>query len=39
MVPLYKELGRLTVPIGQEKGTLAADKAQELKTLFKGGRN
>ncbi|HEX5680028.1 MAG TPA: DUF2520 domain-containing protein [Desulfobacterales bacterium] len=37
MVPLYRELGLFTVPIGQDKGTLAADKAQELKTLLKGG--
>ena len=39
MVPLYRELGLFTVPIGQDKGTLASDKAQELKTLLTGGRN
>jgi predicted short-subunit dehydrogenase-like oxidoreductase (DUF2520 family) len=36
MLPLYKELGRFTVPIGQDKGTLPADKAEELKTLLQG---
>jgi predicted short-subunit dehydrogenase-like oxidoreductase (DUF2520 family) len=39
MLPLYRELGRFTVPIGQDKGTLAADKAQELLNLLKGGGN
>jgi predicted short-subunit dehydrogenase-like oxidoreductase (DUF2520 family) len=39
MVPLYRELGLFTVPIGQDKGTLASDKAQELKTLLKSGGN
>jgi predicted short-subunit dehydrogenase-like oxidoreductase (DUF2520 family) len=35
MLPLYKELGRFTVPIAQDKGTLSANKAEELKTLLK----
>jgi predicted short-subunit dehydrogenase-like oxidoreductase (DUF2520 family) len=34
LVPLYKQLGRFTVPIGQDKGSLAADKAAELRTLL-----
>jgi predicted short-subunit dehydrogenase-like oxidoreductase (DUF2520 family) len=35
LLPLYKELGRFTVPIAQDKGTLSATKAEELKTLLK----
>lgn len=35
MVPLYKQLGRFTIPIGQAKGALAEDKAQELSALLK----
>jgi predicted short-subunit dehydrogenase-like oxidoreductase (DUF2520 family) len=31
---LYKELGRLTVPIGREKGTLSSSKAEELLELL-----
>jgi predicted short-subunit dehydrogenase-like oxidoreductase (DUF2520 family) len=34
LVPLYKQLGRFTIPIGQGKGSLAADKAAELDTLL-----
>ena len=36
MLPLYKELGRFTIPIGQEKGSLTAGKAAELKKLLQG---
>jgi predicted short-subunit dehydrogenase-like oxidoreductase (DUF2520 family) len=36
MLPLYTELGRFTIPIAQEKGTLAPDKAEELKKLLQG---
>lgn len=35
MLPLYKELGRFTIPIGQNKGSLTDDKAEELKALLK----
>lgn len=34
MLSLYKELGRLTVPIGQEKGTLSSSKAEKLLELL-----
>ncbi len=34
LVPLYKQLGLFTVPIGQDKGSLAADKAAELRDLL-----
>jgi predicted short-subunit dehydrogenase-like oxidoreductase (DUF2520 family) len=36
MLPLYKELGRFTIPIAQDKGSLTADKAEELKQLLRG---
>ena len=35
MLPLYKELGRFTIPIGQDKGSLTDDKAEELRALLK----
>jgi predicted short-subunit dehydrogenase-like oxidoreductase (DUF2520 family) len=35
MLPLYRELGLFTVPIAQDKGTLAAGQAEELQTLLK----
>jgi predicted short-subunit dehydrogenase-like oxidoreductase (DUF2520 family) len=35
MLPLYKELGRFTIAIGQDKGSLKDDRAEELKTLLK----
>ena len=35
MLTLYKELGSFTVPIGQDKGTLSAEKADELMRLLK----
>jgi len=35
MLALYKELGSFTVPIGQDKGTLSAEKADELMRLLK----
>lgn len=31
---LYKELGRFTVPIGQEKGTLSSAKADDILQLL-----
>jgi len=34
LVPLYKQLGRFTIPIGQGKGSLAADKAAELEDIL-----
>ena len=34
LVALYKQLGRFTVPIGQDKGSLSADKAAELDRLL-----
>lgn len=34
MLALYKALGRFTVPIGEEKGSLSAEKAAELKRLL-----
>ncbi len=36
LVPLYRELGRYTVPIGRDKGTLAPEKAEELLRLLAG---
>lgn len=36
MVPLYKQLGRFTIPIGQAKGSLTAEKAGELEALLTG---
>jgi predicted short-subunit dehydrogenase-like oxidoreductase (DUF2520 family) len=36
LVPLYQELGRFTIPIAQDKGTLTAVKAEELKKLLQG---
>ena len=35
LLPLYKELGKFTVPIGRDKGSLAADRAAELTALLK----
>jgi predicted short-subunit dehydrogenase-like oxidoreductase (DUF2520 family) len=35
LLPLYKELGRFTIPIGQDKGSLTADRAEDLRTLLK----
>jgi predicted short-subunit dehydrogenase-like oxidoreductase (DUF2520 family) len=35
MLALYKDLGRFTIPIGREKGTLAADKAEAIEALLK----
>jgi predicted short-subunit dehydrogenase-like oxidoreductase (DUF2520 family) len=35
LLPLYKELGAFTIPIGRDKGSLAADRAEELQRLFK----
>jgi predicted short-subunit dehydrogenase-like oxidoreductase (DUF2520 family) len=35
LLPLYKELGAFTIPIGQEKGSLAAERAEELQTLLR----
>jgi predicted short-subunit dehydrogenase-like oxidoreductase (DUF2520 family) len=35
ILPLYKELGRLTIPIGQDKGTLSQDKAEDLRSILK----
>jgi predicted short-subunit dehydrogenase-like oxidoreductase (DUF2520 family) len=35
MVPLYKQLGRFTIPIGQAKGSLAPAKAGELEALLR----
>jgi predicted short-subunit dehydrogenase-like oxidoreductase (DUF2520 family) len=34
LLALYKALGRFTVPIGQEKGSLPADKAAEIMQLL-----
>ncbi len=34
ILPLYKELGRQTIPIGIAKGTLSEDKAKELRSLL-----
>ncbi len=34
MLALYKALGRFTVPIGEEKGGLSAEKAAELRRLL-----
>jgi predicted short-subunit dehydrogenase-like oxidoreductase (DUF2520 family) len=36
MLPLYRELGLFTLPIAQDKGSLAAGQAEELQTLLKG---
>jgi predicted short-subunit dehydrogenase-like oxidoreductase (DUF2520 family) len=38
LLPLYKELGSWTIPIARGKGTLAEDKAAELKKLLKDHR-
>jgi predicted short-subunit dehydrogenase-like oxidoreductase (DUF2520 family) len=35
MLPLYKELGSFTVPIGQDKGSLSSEKAEEMMRLLK----
>lgn len=34
MLPLYKQLGLFTIPIGQAKGSLTAEKAGELTALL-----
>lgn len=34
LLPLYRELGRFTVPIGQAKGSLASAKASEILKLL-----
>lgn len=36
LLPLYKELGIWTIPIGIAKGTLNQSKAEELRALLKG---
>lgn len=36
LLPLYKELGLCTIPIGRAKGSLSAEKAGELTVLLKG---
>jgi predicted short-subunit dehydrogenase-like oxidoreductase (DUF2520 family) len=36
LLPLYKELGMWTIPIGVAKGTLSQSKAEELHALLKG---
>ena len=35
LLPLYKELGAFTIPIGRDKGSLTADRSEELQTLLK----
>jgi len=35
LLPLYRELGAFTIPIGRDKGSLAADRAAELTALLK----
>lgn len=35
ILPLYRELGLKTIPIGIAKGTLSEDKAEELRSLLK----
>lgn len=35
ILPLYKQLGLQTIPIGIAKGTLSEDKAEELRSLLK----
>jgi len=35
LLTLYKELGAFTIPIGRDKGSLAADRAAELTALLK----
>jgi predicted short-subunit dehydrogenase-like oxidoreductase (DUF2520 family) len=35
LLPLYRELGAFTIPIGRDKGSLAPDRADELKALLK----
>jgi len=35
VLPLYKELGRWTIPIGLAKGTLSESRAAELRALLK----
>ena len=36
LLPLYKELGMWTIPIGIAKGTLSQNKAEELRAFLKG---
>jgi predicted short-subunit dehydrogenase-like oxidoreductase (DUF2520 family) len=35
LLPLYKALGAFTIPIGCDKGSLSADRSEELQTLLK----
>jgi predicted short-subunit dehydrogenase-like oxidoreductase (DUF2520 family) len=35
MLPLYKQLGLFTIPIGRDKGSLSPEKAEELMHLMK----
>ena len=35
VLPLYKELGRFTIPIGRDKGSLAPEKVEELILLLR----
>jgi predicted short-subunit dehydrogenase-like oxidoreductase (DUF2520 family) len=35
LLPLYKELGAFTIPIGRDKGSLTAERAEELQALLK----
>ncbi len=37
ILPLYKELGLKTIPIGIAKGTLSESKAEELRSLLRNG--
>jgi len=39
LLPLYKELGKWTIPIGMAKGTLSAERAKELQALFQNKDN
>jgi len=35
LLPLYKALGAFTIPIGRDKGSLTADRSEELQALLK----
>jgi predicted short-subunit dehydrogenase-like oxidoreductase (DUF2520 family) len=35
LLPIYRQLGLSTIPIGQDKGTLSAEKAEELIHLLR----
>jgi len=37
LLPLYQALGALTIPIGRDKGSLTAERAEELQSLLKAG--